>query len=176
MPFISKIFEKIIQLRLSKQAESSENFFLEEQHGFRKKRSCATAISVLSQSIYNRIKLRNASCGVIYVDLQSAFPSANRLKLLHKIVKFNIFSPSLVRLIADYLCCRYVVYTFNNYVSSLNVSILGVPQGTILSAFLFLLFINDIDKALSQLDLIFVLFADDLTICHHDPNVLQTAC
>ena len=38
---------------------------------------------------------------------------------------------------------------------------------------LFLLYINDLDSAISLDDLVFVLFADDLAICHSDIEKLQ---
>jgi len=70
-------------------------------------------------------------------------------------------SPSLIR-IRSFLINRVYRVENNEVFSGPYVAILGLPQGSALDPFLFILFINDISKC--KYDSEFLLFADDLQL------------
>jgi len=81
--------------------------------------------------------------------------------LLKKLERYGIRGVAQ-RWISDYLRNRFQFVQFTNERSQLQRVTCGVPQGSVLGPKLFLLYINDIGKVLTQLNC--VLFADDTTL------------
>ena len=86
-------------------------------------------------------------------------------KLLHNGVKGVI-----QRWFESYLTNRKQYVSIKNSKSSMSNITLGVPQGSVLSPVLFLLYINDMFRSWNQMR--FVHFADDTTVLH--PTVTLT--
>ena len=112
---------------------------------------------------------------VIYTDFSKAFDTVNHRILLHKLAEFG-FSPKLVQLFHSYLQDRTQFVEYKGVSSGEYRSTSGVPQGSVLRPFLFLIFVNDIaDNVLFS---VVSLFADDLKIyrfinSENDCNKLQ---
>ena len=96
-------------------------------------------------------------CCAILLDLAKAFDSVNRTILLFKLQMYGIRGVPL-RLIKCYLSNRSQYIKCKNIKSDLHPSEIGVPQGSVLSPLLFLLFINDLKNS-TELEIIN--FADD---------------
>jgi hypothetical protein len=79
----------MLHARLQKHL-NRENILLEQQHGFRHRRSSETAVAVLIQKIFDSIDKPNTKAFAVFVDLRSASPSINRLKLLIKLSQMNV--------------------------------------------------------------------------------------
>ena len=80
LPNQSKIFEKLVQTRLSKFLESNKCLF-PKQFGFRNKYSTTHALIDITDTIRKAIDNGEFACGV-FLDLQKAFDTVNHTILL----------------------------------------------------------------------------------------------
>ncbi|WP_435316543.1 reverse transcriptase domain-containing protein, partial [Klebsiella pneumoniae] len=97
---------------------------------------------------------------IVALDISKAFDRVWHRSLLAKLPAYG-FTPSLVNLISSYLSNRSISVVVDGATSSsYNISS-GVPQGSVLSPTLFLLFINDL---LVSSELPSHSYADDTTI------------
>jgi len=167
LPLLSKLFEKIIFRKLYQYVEQ-ENLLDSRQHGFRRNRSCVTALSVFLNDLTTNMDEPNMLAGVLYVDLKKAFDSIRPLKLL--LLLFDIKIPDIILL---YLCLYFLRRTFKikleDFLSSFYRLVRGVPQGSILAPLLFSLFFNGVGSAV--LSKFYGMFADDLSITCFNKNL-----
>jgi ribonuclease P/MRP protein subunit RPP40 len=96
----------------------------------------------------------------IYLDFAKAFDTVSHIHLLHKLEAYGLTGP-LLSFIRSYLSNRFLVVRYSSAFSEPISVISGVPQGSLLGPFLFILFINDI---VDLLDVLVLLFADDLKL------------
>ena len=163
-----KLLEKLMYKRLIKFLEKN-NILNENQFGFRSNRSTTQAILLIADKIQRAIEDKKISCG-IFLDLSKAFDTVDHCILLKKLDYYGI------RGIANdwfqsYLSNRKQFVTIGSASSEPQLMTCGVPQGSVLGPLLFLLYINDFNKASSVLDL--HLFADDSNLFFSHKN-LQT--
>ena len=104
-------------------------------------------------------------CDTVYFDLSKAFDSVPHRLLIHKLKSFGIHS-SLLAWIENYLTNRRQRVTLNGTHSDWLKVTSGVPQGSILGPLLFLLYINNLPKALSP-NTLCAIFAGDTKITRH---------
>ena len=164
-PIISKIFEKLIFSRLndflSKHKTLSSN-----QFGFQKNNSTEFAVNAILTKITNAFENKEiAYC--ISLDFVKAFHTVNHNILLSKLEHYGIRGVCL-NLFKNYLANRQQCTEINGTFSDIEVTKCGVPQGSILGPFLFLIYINDIVKSAKILK--FYLFADDTTLFYSSKN------
>ena len=67
----NKIFERIVKCRLTKFLNDNQ-IFADNQHGFRNKRSCQTALTVFSQFVHDKLDEKKKVLA-LFVDLKKAF-------------------------------------------------------------------------------------------------------
>ena len=142
---ISKIFEKMMHIRLT--SFLNKNKVLSSfQFGFRKKHSTNHALISLTEMI--RLALDNDQfvCGV-FINLQKAFDTVDHKILLSKINHYGIKGIPY-EWFKSYLTNRQQFTTVNNKQSELSSIEFGIPQGSILGPLLFLIYINDLSKAI----------------------------
>ena len=107
------------------------------------------------------------SCG-IFVDFQKAFDTVDHKILLHKLEYYEIRG-----ICKDwfkfYLSDRKQFVSINGYNSDLMPVDCGVPQGSVLGPLLFLIYINDLHKAIQYCKVHH--FADDTNLFHTSQSV-----
>ena len=98
----------------------------------------------------------------IYSDLSKAFDTLEHTILLEKLRHYGIRDTEH-QLINNYLSNRYQLTEVNGYKSKPLKIKTGVPQGSVLGALLFLLYINDLPNCSIFFQM--VMYADDTTLC-----------
>ena len=95
------------------------------------------------------------------MDLSKAFDTLDHNILLHKLRYYGVRGSAL-SWFHSYLTNRYQYVEINESKSSHQLLKTGVPQGSVLGPLLFLIYMNDVPNASSQLK--FILFADDTSL------------
>lgn len=129
------------------------------QHGFMRNRSTTTNLFCITQFVAQHLDM-NVQVDVIYTDFSKAFDRLDHGILLNKLEKFGLSLP-LLNLFKSYLSGRTQYVDCRGFISQEILVSSGVPQGSILGPLLFILFINDIVK---DLDVHYLLYADDVKI------------
>jgi hypothetical protein len=166
---ISKMMESIMLTRLNN-FFTKYNLLDQNQFGFRKKCSTKDAITTFFSKIYNALDKNNLLIAIL-LDLSKAFDKVNHEFLLNKLSFYGIRGFTLLwikNFLTNRICKTYINNTFSqkNHITS------GVPQGAILSPFLYSIFINDFSE---YINMPCTIYADDtiLYLSNTDINNLK---
>ena len=108
--------------------------------------------------------------GCLMVDFHKAFDLVDHNLLLQKLRLYKCDENSL-SWFNSYLSNRTQIVSINNKVSSSEPIKFGVPQGSILSPLMFLIFINDLPLVLENTIISTDLYADDTTFYDIQTNM-----
>jgi len=176
---VSKLFTGILNNRLTKYYELMD-IMVDEQNGFRKRRSCQEHIFCLSNIIRGR-KSQGLSTFVAFIDLEKAFDFLDRKLLLYRLLTYNIdgkFYKIIKRMYTNVKSCIKLNNMFTDWFDVLC----GVRQGDNLSPTLFGLFINDLAVHIKNLNkgvkigldtVSILLYADDMVLLSENEKDLQ---
>lgn len=153
-----KIMEKVVKEQLEKYIEDN-SILTRHQSGFRKNFSCETTVNY----VINRWKNieKNKKIIAIFLDFKRAFETIDRELLLDKLHNYGIQGTEL-KWFKSYLTNRKQFTKVNDTISENLDNVYGVPQGSILGALLFIIYINDMPNVLRNSEM--VLYADDTLI------------
>lgn len=161
---LGKVFEAIILNRIKNQCEKLDilpNF----QFGFRTKHSTEQQVHRITEYITEGFG-ENESTAAIFLDISRAFDKIWHNGLIYKLIKFK-FNGNIVKLIKSYLLNRTFRIKIDDTFSSWKNIKAGVPQGSILSPTLYIIYTSDMPK---PMDTIIATFADDTAILTSEEN------
>ena len=135
------------------------NFFCNEQFGFRSKRSCETQLLTVMKH-WSRLIEDGTCIDVIYLDFQKAFDKVPHKRLMNKLKVYGI-QGNVYTWIQNFLSNRKQRVSVHGSYSDWTNVLSGVPQGSVLGPTLFIIYVNDLPGNILSL---LGLFADDTKI------------
>ena len=162
-----KLFERIIEQRLRSHLENI-GFLSKHQSGFRRVKSTDDHLFRLSQSIMESFN-RGEHVVAAYFDVEKAFDNVWHNGLRYKIFQLDL-PTKMTRWFSDFLVGGVIQVNVNGFLSNQITPKAGVPQASVLSPLLFLIYVNDLptlhhkQNSLSQ-------FADDTAQWAFSSNV-----
>ena len=159
LPVLAKIFEKLAHKRMTNFIDKF-NLIGRNQFGFLAGHNTSDALLEFLDKAYDAIN-QNKVLLAIFLDFSKAFDTVDHEILLKKL-DFYGFRGTSLQWIRSFLNNRTQFVEINQNRSSVSRLNVGVPQGSTLGPLLFLLYINDLSKSLTQLKSIH--FADDTTL------------
>ena len=127
--------------------------------GFKKGDGAINQMLCITDSIYKALDCGN-DVAMIFLDISKAFDRVWHKGLLFKLKCLGV-GGSFFAWIDDYLSKRNQRVVLNGQESTIMCTNAGVPQGSILGPFLFIIFMNDIEETITS-DM--YIFADDTTL------------
>jgi hypothetical protein len=167
-----KVFSGVLLNRLNFWADATD-FFCQEQAGFRKGFRTTDNVFVLYTLINRYLSRKKGRVYVAFVDFRKAFDSVNHQFLISKLRDAGITGNILDVLQSMYLQLNAHVKTPVGVTKSFPCAS-GVQQGSLLSPFLFNLFLNNLSHKLNSVNIqeikigecyiSHLLYADDLAL------------
>ena len=168
LPLPGKILEQIVGARLKSYLEEN-NYLSEHQHGFRKGRSTTSSILAFLNDVYLNINTKKPTYAV-FLDLKKAFDTISHQVLLNKLLCLNI-APPCQKWFSSYLSNRKQKVIINGNQSQIRPISFGVPQGSVLGPYLFIIYINQLGDNMNTSSI--QIYADDTVLCNSDPTELK---
>ena len=169
LPNLAKLFESLIYNQISRYFYS-RGLMSNRQSGFRPLYSCTTLLLHITDYILSAFEGRKNVLAMFF-DLSKAFDTLNHSLLLCKLTNYGCDSGA-INLLTSYLSGRTFSVKVAEHLSESKALCCGVPQGSVLGPFLFLVYVNDMFSALSNLDL--YSFADDTVLLLPFDNAGET--
>lgn len=166
-----KVLEAIVNKKLITHFKQSIDT---NQHGFLPSKSTNTNLVSYVSDIIDTMD-GGGEVHSIYTDFRKAFDLVNHNCLLHKLAELGIHG-SLLRWCESYIRNRSQLVNIQGFKSRVHMVPSGVPQGSHLGPFFFLVYINNIKHVIQSK---FKLYADDLKVYravedHSDIMALQS--
>lgn len=160
LSFLAKALEKLIYSQMIEYLYPN-GLLSNRQSGFRKHRSCITALTDVVEDLRSSLE-ENMVSFLVLLDHSKAFDTVNHNNLIIKLEKLFYFSQPACKLIASYIKGRkQAVYVNNDISDALDIN-RGVPQGSILGPLLFCIYVNDLPDVIHHSKI--QIYADDVQL------------
>lgn len=140
LPVLSKIFERLILKSLAPHIDS-RNLIPNHQFGFREKHSTVEQVHRITNLIRETFESKQY-CSALFIDISQAFDKVWHEGLIYKIS--TLLPENVHKLLKSYLENRSFVVRSKTTYSPIKRISAGVPQGSILGPFLYLLYTADL--------------------------------
>ncbi|GAA6092445.1 RNA-directed DNA polymerase from mobile element jockey-like, partial [Tachysurus ichikawai] len=159
---MSKLMEKLVfaQLQSHLQLHGIGDTF---QSGFRSRHSTESALLRVHNDILGALDGKS-SVVLVLLDLTAAFDTVDHAILISRLQHVVGLQGAVLNWFSSYLTNRTFSVMLNNYSSSVALLSSGVPQGSILGPTLFSLCMLPLGQLISNHDIQFNFYADDLQI------------
>ena len=161
LTLFNKIFEKLLYKRINSFFTTYE-LISKNQFGFRTGHDTQQATLKLLYHILPCLGT-NTRTASIFLDFTKAFDTIDHELLLRKLEKYGVRGLPL-RLIGSYLSNRKHYVRIERKDSKVLPFRVGVPQGSCLGPLFFIIYINDLNNLLNDLESI--MYADDTTLIY----------
>ncbi len=154
------VYEKILEITVKNQINkflNSNKVLIEEQAGFRNNFSCESALNKVLSDWKSAIEEKKIVL-CVFLNFKRAFETIDREILLKKLELYG-FGPDVLKFFSNYLSCRKQLTKFKKTFSNEKICDIGLPQGSVLSPLLFILYVNDVTNVVMHSSV--NLFADD---------------
>ena len=166
LSIFSKVLEKLMLAHLSTFI-SKNNVLNAHQHGFRPLHSTNSSLTNVLDYI-TAVLDRKYVALALFINESKDFDSLNHNILLSKLEHYSIRGVAL-SWFRSYLCNRFQYIVLKCDRSLLRLIVSGVPQGSILGSYLYLIYVNDIFNVCNEVKC--VLYVDDTTLILIGPNI-----
>ena len=161
LPVISKLLEREVHNQLTKYLREHK-ILSPYQYGFRKLHSTDSEFATLAFADTIRRNIDNGlMTGAVFLDFKKAFDSVDHSLLLDKLYNLGILDREH-EWFANYLNGRKQIVDYHGMLSATKSVDVGVPQGSILGPFLFVLHVNDLPNATCHCSIL--MYADDTVL------------
>lgn len=154
---IPKLFEAVVVNSFREKVSRTLHI---NQHGFLPGKSTSTNLVEFSHFTINAIE-QLKQVDVIHTDFSKAFDSCSHAHTLESLYDIG-FSRNFISWIKSYLIGRTQFVEIEGHISKLIHATSGVPQGSHLGPWLFIIFINNLSEVVNNSHLL--LYADDVKI------------
>ena len=168
LPFPSKVIERVVNHQLVYHFECN-SYLYPNQHGFRRGLSTSTAIFDYVQFLYDSYDSIKSSSSV-FIDYSRAFDTIDHTILCKKLKLYGLDLQAL-NWFCNYLSDRKQMVKINCHLSDMKPVQMGVPQGSIIGPFLFIIYVNDLVSELRYNNVNMLLYADDTILYTSSNNV-----
>lgn len=162
---LEKVLESIVKEQLIEYIETNE-LLSTYQSAYRKFHSCETSLNLVI-SRWKELRDKNYDIICVFLDLKRAFETIDRKQLLDKLKGFGLKNQTY-KWFESYLEGRTQRTKANGIYSDSISNDLGTPQGSIVGALTFIMFINQMPTVVK--DSFINLFADDTLLYTYGIN------
>lgn len=165
---VMKSYERLIKNRIEFWLEQNK-LLPASQFGFRKGRSTQESILLLISDIQLAFTKFN-SVSAVFIDIKGAYDNVNLNILFNKMQAIGIPYSVARNIYMLYLNRKIYIKTCSNLIGPRQTS-LGLPQGSILSPLLYIIYTIDFDQLFDANIIKILQFADDICIYSEDQNI-----